>query len=243
MSLKSKGSCLIFANTEDVTEQQFALQQISSFKQGVSQIKSVLSLNKIEEHFAASAATLTLPGAHFTSVRIGISLYGFWPSTETRISAHSILTELPALHPVLAWKCRSQIVKFLKKGSFVGYGCTYRCERDTWVATFPVGYFDGYPRLVSGKAHVLIQGRRCPVLGRVMMNHIVVDVTYAIDPQPEGSMEFNGGQPLIATLIGTDIGPQGEEVISAETLASWAGTIHYEIVTRLGSHLKRIPVA
>jgi alanine racemase len=89
----------------------------------------------------------------------------------------------------------------------------------------PVGYWDGYPRLASGKAHVLVNGRRCPVLGRVMMNHLIVDVTHAVTNEA----------PLTATLLGRD----ADEVILAETLAGWAQTIHYELLTRLGAHVPR----
>jgi alanine racemase len=96
------------------------------------------------------------------------------------------------------------------------------------VAVLPVGYWDGYPRLASGKAHVLVGGARCPVLGRVMMNHVVVDVTHAVTSEA----------PLVATLLGRD----GGETITAESLAGWAQTIHYEIVTRLGTHLARVVV-
>jgi alanine racemase len=117
------------------------------------------------------------------------------------------------------------VVKWLPEGSYVGYGCTWRCSEATRVAVLPVGYFDGYPRMVSGKAHVLVHGRRCPVLGRVMMNHVIVDVTRATHDE----------RPLVATLLGRD----GDETVSAEALAGWADTIHYEITTRLGAHLGR----
>jgi len=152
-----------------------------------------------------------------------------WPSNEARISARLILKEVPEFKPVLSWKCLSQLVKSIPKGTYVGYGCTYRCDHETVIAVFPVGYFDGYPRLASGKAHVLIHGRRCPVIGRVMMNHMIVDVTGVVQ---------RGESELVATLLGVD----GEEKISAELIASWAQTIHYEIVTRIGSHLQRILV-
>lgn len=214
-----------FANTEDVTEQDYATSQVAAFKAGVSALQAELSLGPIEEHLSASAATLVIPAANFSRVRIGISLYGFWPSPETRISSKLILNDLPKLDPVLSWKCMSQIVKKLKKGSFVGYGCTFRCSQDSWIAVFPVGYYDGYPRLVFGKAHVLVRGRRCPVIGRVMMNHIIVDVTNVV----------SDSTPVEAILIGND----SDEILSAEMLASWADTIQYEIVARLGSHLKR----
>jgi alanine racemase len=219
-----------FANTEDVTEQQYALQQLKQFDAGIDSLSALLSKNSadFERHIAASAATLVLPSSHCDFVRVGISLYGLWPSTETRLSAKIVLPKLPKLKPVLSWRCRSQIVKTLSAGSYVGYGCTFRCERETKIAVLPIGYYDGYPRLLSGRAHVLVHGHRAPVLGRVMMNHIVVDVT---------GVAGDEGQ-VVATLLGSDSG----ETVSAEMVAGWAQTIHYEIVTRIGSHLRRIVI-
>lgn len=218
-----------FANTEDVTEQSYANAQLTAFERGCALLQERLGLaGPIERHLAASAAALVLPPSRLDVVRVGIGLYGLWPSTETRLSAKVVLTQLPQLEPVLAWRCQSQVVKWLPAGSYVGYGCTWRCGADTRVAVLPVGYWDGYPRLVSGKAHVLVNGRRCAVLGRVMMNHLIIDVTHAVADEA----------PLVATLLGHD----GDEAISAETLAGWAQTIHYELVTRLGAHLSRVVV-
>jgi alanine racemase len=182
----------------------------------------------VQRHFAASAAALVLPPARLDVVRVGISMYGLWPSAETRLSARVVLGTLPALEPVLSWKAPSQVVKWLPAGSYVGYGCTYRCASETRVAVLPVGYWDGYPRLASGKAHVLVNGRRCAVIGRVMMNHLIVDVTHATKDD----------QSVVATLLGRD----GEEQVSMETIAGWAQTIHYETMTRLGPHLRRVVV-
>jgi alanine racemase len=188
----------------------------------------VRALPSAQRHFAASAAALVLPPSRFDVARVGIGLFGLWPSTETRLSAKVVLGNVPALTPVLSWRCPSQVVKWLSAGSYVGYGCTWRCGSATRVAVLPVGYWDGYPRLASGKAHVLVNGKRCAVLGRVMMNHLIVDVTSAVT---------NEG-PLMATLLGRD----GDESISAELLAGWAQTIHYELVTRLGPHVPRTVV-
>ncbi len=216
-----------FANTEDVTEQSYALEQVTEFKAMSLRLKKFLKLKgPIEEHLSASAGAMILPEARLNIARFGISLYGLWPSIEARISAKLVLKTLPELKPALTWKCKSQVVKWIKKGSYVGYGCTYRCSQETRIAVFPVGYFDGYPRIVSGKAHVLIGKKRCPVIGRVMMNHIIVDVTQVKSKKSQ----------LEAILLGSD----GKESISAESLANWAQTIHYEIITRIGSHLPRI---
>ncbi len=218
-----------FANTEDVTEQSYALEQLEKFRSMSHRLKKFLKIQSpLEEHLSASAGALILPEARLSITRVGIALYGLWPSVEARISSKFVLKTLPELKPVLTWKCKSQVIKWIEKGSYVGYGCTYRCSQDTQIAVFPVGYFDGYPRLASGKAHVLINQKRCPILGRVMMNHIIVDVTH---------LDSKAAQ-LEAVLLGVD----GKESIPAESLANWAQTIHYEIVTRIGSHLRRVMV-
>ena len=215
-----------FANVEDVTEQAYAQQQVHTFERGLEELQALLKPPRpLQRHMAASAATLILPESRMDLTRVGISLYGLWPSNPTRLSARVVMGEIPLLRPVLTWRCRSQSVKLLPAGSFVGYGCTYRCTEPSRVAVLPVGYFDGYPRLASGRAHVLVNGQRCPVLGRVMMNHIIVDVTRASPDE----------RPVVATLIGQD----GEEHVTVDMLATWAETIHYEIVARLGAHLRR----
>jgi alanine racemase len=218
-----------FANTEDVTEQMYAQAQLDAFESGLKALRAAVPVHEpLQRHMAASAATLVLPQSRYDAQRVGISLYGFWPSTETRLSARLVLGRVPDLKPVLAWRSPSQVVKWLSAGSYIGYGCTHRCSEATRVAVLPVGYFDGYPRLLSEKAHVLVNGQRCPVRGRVMMNHIIVDVTRATQDE----------RPMKATLLGVD----GDEHLHPETLASWAQTIHYELVTRLGAHLRRIVV-
>jgi alanine racemase len=211
-----------FANTEDVTEQDYAAEQLARFDEGARRLGLTGSF---ERHIAASAAAMLMPRARHDAVRVGIASYGLWPSSETRVSARAVLGRVPELRPVLSWHCKSQLSKWLPAGSYVGYGCTYRCAADTRIAVLPVGYFDGYPRIAQARAHVLVNGQRCPVLGRIMMNHLVVDVTRAA----------SGDAPVTATLIGRD----GEEHLSAEQLAGWAQTINYEIVTRLGAHLRR----
>src|SRR5581483_7092729 len=218
-----------FANIEDVTEQSYAARQLAAFEEGVRRVREALGLTgPLERHIAASAAALLLPAAQKDVVRIGISLYGLWPSNETRLSAHALLGRVPELRPALSWRCRSQLTKWLPAGSYVGYGSTYRCPTRMRIAVLPLGYYDGYPRLLSSRAHVLVNGQRCPVLGRVMMNHTVIDVTGAA--QPEGV--------VTATLLGRD----GDEQVSADQLAIWAQTINYEVVTRIGAHLRRIVI-
>ena len=217
-----------FANTEDVTEQTYAAQQLAAFEEGIRRVRAALGSGTLERHIAASAAAMLLPQARQDVVRVGISLYGLWPSSETRLSARALLGRVPELQPVLSWRCRSQLTKWLPAGSYIGYGCTYRCPVDTRIAVLPLGYADGYPRLLSSRAHALVSGQRCPVLGRVMMNHVVIDVTRAA----------RGDGPVSATLLGRD----GDEQVSADQLAVWAQTINYEIVTRISPHLRRVVI-
>ncbi|MBL8952733.1 MAG: alanine racemase [Myxococcaceae bacterium] len=223
--LKPAGVLSHFANVEDVTEQGYALQQVAAFERGATTLEAALGNVKLQRHMAASAASLVLPQARFDVLRTGIALYGLWPSAQTRLSARVVLGEAPVLEPVLSWRCKSQAVKWLEAGAYVGYGCTWRATERTRIAVLPMGYFDGYPRLASGKAYALVNGRRCPLVGRVMMNHVVLDVTRAAPEAPE----------VVATLIGHD----GDETLSADALAGWADTINYEVVARLGPHLER----
>lgn len=219
-----------FANTEDVTEQSYAFEQIAKLDRAYDLITEELNIGyKLEKHIAQSASTLIIPASHYDIARIGISLYGLWPSNETKLSAKVVKSELPNLKPVLTWKCHSQSIKKISAGTYIGYGCSCRADRDLRVALLPVGYFDGYPRLLSNKGYVLVNGIRCKILGRVMMNHIIVDVTEATR---ENTSE------VVATLLGKD----GNEAVSAEQIADWAQTINYEVVTRIAPHLKRLVV-
>lgn len=225
-TLSLRGVLSHFANVEDVTEQAYATLQVKRFEDALGVLEKMPSLpSRLERHMAASAASLVLPSSRLDILRVGISLYGLWPSSETRLSARVVLGKAPSLRPALSWRVQSQVVRELPAGAYVGYGCTFRCTEKTRVAVLPVGYFDGYPRLASDKAHVLVNGQRCSVLGRVMMNHLIVDVTRAA---PHEAL-------VTATLLGRD----GDESVTADTLAGWADTISYEIVTRLGAHLRR----
>ena len=116
-------------------------------------------------------------------------------------------------------------MKRVASGTNISYGCTYRADRETKIATLAVGYYDGYARRLSNQAEVLIKGERAPVIGRVCMDQIMVDVT---------GIEVEKGD--IATLIGED----GQEEIKAQELAEMIGTINYEVVSRIGPRVRRI---
>ena len=119
-------------------------------------------------------------------------------------------------------------LSWVPEDGFVGYGCTYRTTRLTRIAVLPVGYHEGYDRRLSGVAHVLVGGRRAPVRGRVCMNMCMVDVTDVPDVSVEDEVVL--------------IGSQGRETVSADQVAAWCGTIHYEVVTRIHPGLPRVVV-
>jgi alanine racemase len=168
---------------------------------------------------------MLFPRTHFSMLRSGIGIYGLWPSRETYISVKMGGGPIPDLRPVLTWKTRIAQIKVLQEGSFVGYGCTYRTMRRTTMAVLPIGYADGYDRSLGNNAYVLVRGKRAPVIGRVCMNLTMIDITDIQGVALEDEV----------TLLGRS----GSETISAETMASWAGTINYEIVTRISPLLER----
>ncbi|MCR9144708.1 MAG: alanine racemase [bacterium] len=225
-----------FANVEDVTDQSYALEQLARFTAVRERAREAAGERRLIVHAAASAPALILPDARLDLIRVGISLYGLWPSNETRLSALSQLERLPELRPVLRWLTRIVHVHDVPAGANVGYGCTYQTPADTRVATLPVGYYEGYERALSSRAHVLIHGRRAPVLGRVSMNMIVVDVGH-IPGVAAGDEAVLLGRAEVDDASGASA-----EEVSAEDLAELTGTINYEVVTRILADLPRVPV-
>jgi alanine racemase len=216
-----------YADIEDTTDHGYADAQLARFTEGVDRV-SAAGARPTVRHTACSAAAILFPRTHFDMARVGIGLYGLWPSRETLVSARERGLSGFSLSPVMTWKALVAQVKVVPPGGYVGYGRTWRAQRRTRIAVIPVGYFEGYSRALSSRAHVLLRGHRAPVLGRVCMNMFMVDVTDV--PGAEAGD--------VAVLLGRD----GDEVVTAEALAGWAGTIHYEITTRVNPLLPRIAV-
>jgi len=215
-----------FANIEDTLDRSYPQQQIQRYQTMVAHLER-LGLAAPIKHTACTAAAMVFPQTHQAMVRVGIGLYGLWPSRETMLSVRSLHPKLE-LKPVLSWKTRIAQVKEVPPGSFVSYGCTYRTTRRSRLAVLPVGYYDGYDRKLSNNGYVLIHGRRAPIRGRVCMNLCVADVTDIPGVKIEDE----------AVLLGR----QGKEHISAEHIASWIGTINYEVVSRINPLLPRVVV-
>ncbi len=218
--IKVEGLYTHFASAKDPAQTVFTNMQIAEFERWREALHKAGFSPII--HAGATGGTLVFPKAHFDMVRIGIGLYGVAPSDEIS-RAHELKTKLK---PVLSWKTIITETKEIPVGSGVGYDLTYRVQRLTRIAVCPVGYWHGYPRALSNTAVVLVHGRRAPVLGRVSMDMIVIDVTDI--PKAKTGDEV--------VLIGTS----GKEKVTATELARLAGTSDYEILTRLNPLMKRI---
>ena len=168
-------------------------------------------------HLNNSAGIMNF-GAKYEMVRSGIVTYGLYPSDEVAPQA------LP-VKPVMQWVSRVAFVKTLPAGRAIGYGSTYTTTRETVVATLPVGYADGYRRSLSNAFHVLIHGKKAPILGRVCMDQIMVDVTEIPNVKLDDKVIL--------------IGASGQEKITAEDMAAATGTINYEIVCGLSRRIPR----
>jgi len=212
-----------FANIEDTTDHSYAQYQLEEFKR--IEDKYLKEFTNLIRHTACSAATLLFPETYYEMVRVGISMYGLWPSKQTKLSFSMKGKKLPELRPALTWKTKVAQLKDVAEGSYLGYGCTHRTTRNSKIAILPVGYFDGYSRSFSNVAYVLVKGKRAPVRGRVCMNMILVDVTDI------GNITLEDEVVLL--------GKQGDEEITADHLAELAGTINYEIVTQINPMLER----
>lgn len=184
----------------DGEDMAFTRQQLERFLQLTEKLPG-----GILRHCANSAAIHRLPEAALDMVRAGISMYGYPP----------VKTDMP-LEPFMDWRTRVTYVKDIQPGETVSYGRTFTADKPMQVATLACGYGDGYHRAASGRAEVIIRGRRARVLGRICMDQMMADVTHI--PGVAAGDEV--------TLMGRD----GDERITAEDIAAWAGTISYEVL-------------
>lgn len=200
-------------------DREYTLRQIANFRATVQQLHEA-GHTDFKVHLQGSYGVLNYPEVHFDYARIGIALYGTLSSRgdETRLR--------PSLRPVLTLKARIQSIRQLEDGESAGYGLTFtaRCRRS--IAAVSIGYADGIPRSLSNKGYVLVEGKKAPIVGRICMDQMLVDVTDIPDAAP-------GGEAVL-------IGKCGLEEITAPQFAEWAGTIANEVLSRLGSRLERV---
>ena len=216
-----------FSDIEDTRNYRFTDQQHQSLRDFAS-VLTELGIKFSMFHSANSAATLLRKDLHGDLVRVGISAYGLWPSKEVALSFQSVFPEkdLPILIPALSWKAKVTQIKIVESGSYIGYGRTFVVQNKMRIGIIPVGHYEGYDRRLSNTGYVLIDGHKSPICGRICMNMFMVDITNLPNVKV-GS---------VATLLGGI----GEEGVGADVLASWMGSINYEVVSRINSEIPRL---
>lgn len=202
--------------TADEKDKTSAKKQLDIYNEFVNSLEEE-GIRFSVRHCSNSAAIIDMPQANEDAVRLGIALYGMYPSEEVDFSKVK-------LTPALELKSTVAMVKRLPAGEKISYGGTFTTERETILATIEAGYGDGYPRALSNKGYVLLHGKKAPICGRVCMDQFMVDVTDIPDVK----------RGDVVTLVGKD----GDAGISVEEIAALAGTFNYEFVCDLG---KRIP--
>jgi alanine racemase len=213
-----------FASSED--DPGFTMVQLNHFNNIIKDLEKA-NINIPIKHISCTASCLGFPESHFDLSRVGIGIYGL----ESYRSIHSLIRKANpkfSIKPVMTWRSTVLAVKDLPVGAYVGYGRTYKTTKKTRLAILSVGYNEGYDRKLSNLAEVLIQGKRCKVRGRVYMNLVGVDVTNVKNVKVGSEAVLLGKQKL--------------DEIPADELAQIAGTINYEIVTRINPTLPRVLV-
>jgi alanine racemase len=211
------------ASAEEI-DSPYTMHQLAAFERALAQTKPLLDQHGLApiRHIAASAAAMLWPQTRLDLSRFGIALYGLWPSPQTRRAMESSPLEL---QPALTYRSEIVVVRTIPAGASVGYGGTFHAPNDMRIGVVPAGYADGIPRALSNKGAFLVDGARCPIVGRVAMNMTEIDLTAA----PQAHV----GSPV--TLIGSD----GAASVTADDWANWCDTINYEIVARLPAEIPR----
>ncbi|MBR1885623.1 MAG: alanine racemase [Schwartzia sp.] len=200
----------------DATDKTFAKEQFARFRAAMEDVKAK-GVEIPVCHIANSAAILEMPETHLDMARAGIILYGLAPSEEVGGDA--------GLLPVMSVKARLTHVKTLRAGETISYGCTFRASKDIRVGTLPLGYADGYTRLYAGKAKVDFRGKLLPIVGRICMDQCMVELTGAKK-----------------AAVGDTVTVMGGDALTADALASWLGTINYEVVCLFSPRVPRVYV-
>ena len=216
--LEVEGIFTHFAKSDE-TDKTSANHQLELFQDFIKKIQTELGITIPVKHCSNSAAILEMPQANMDMVRAGITTYGLYPSEE-------VSKDIVPLRAAMSLYSHIVYCKTIHSGQSVSYGGLFTAQKDTRVATIPVGYGDGYPRSLSGKGYVLIHGKKAPILGRVCMDQFMVDISEI----PEA---MDGDK---VTLLGMD----GTERITAEELGELSGRFNYEFVCDLGKRIPRV---
>jgi alanine racemase len=214
--LELEGLWTHFAKSEE-TNDPFTRWQLERFNGVVATLRE-RGLAPRYRHAANSAAVMSRPESHLDLVRLGIAMYGLCPGPQLLAEADGKLRQ------AMSWRSAVGMVKRVPAGEAVSYGLRYALQLASTIATIPVGYADGYSRLLTGRAEVLIRGRRYPVAGTITMDHLMVDC---------GDDPVEAGDEVVL------IGRQGNEQVTADDLAAWMGTINYEVVCGVSERTPR----
>lgn len=223
--LEVKGLCTHLAGAESISNYKRIIKQLKTYNKFHKKFIEC-GVNPEYRHVACSAGAFVYPKARMDLVRIGIMLYGFWPSIESFILySQNRKNKTDPLERVLKWKSEVMTLNSIKEGNFVGYGVSYLTQRDTKTAVIPVGYSRGYNRSLSNKGRVIINGHVCEVIGTVNMNMIIVNVTDIEDVKV-------GDEVVI-------IGTQGDQEIKVAAFTDFSDELNYEVLARLPGNIKR----
>lgn len=201
----------------DAKDKSFAKTQLQRFQKVLTELE-MRNIQIPLKHTANSGAILDLPESYFDMVRPGVSIYGYYPSFEA--------TESINLQPAMSFKSQVVAVKQVESGTKISYDSTYETVKQTKIVTVPVGYADGYNRLLSNQGEVLIRGKRYPVVGQVCMDFIMVDIGLENDIQ-------TGDEVVL-------LGCQGDEEISIYEICEKLNTIPYEFTCMISSRVPRV---
>lgn len=215
--LVNEGIYTHFSSADDKNKDS-TLEQLKRFNNFLNTLYKI-GINIPIIHASNSAGIIDLPKHCFNTARAGISIYGLYPSEDVNKDAVILQPSLSLISHVIH-------IKDLDVGEGVGYGSTFITSRRSRVATIPIGYGDGYPRNLSNKGYVIINGKKAPIVGRVCMDHIMVDITDLENVENDN----------MVTLLGRD----GNENITVEELSALAGTFNYEFVCNIGKRIPRV---
>ncbi|MBC7928947.1 MAG: alanine racemase [Rubrivivax sp.] len=220
-NIRVDGLMTHFAAADEPRRDCFTEEQLKRYRDAVAAFQA-RGHRPTYEHMANSAATFAHPETRGNMVRPGGVLYGLWRDVLPP------LAQKPALRPVMSMRSRVTLLKHVRAGETLGYGCTFEASREMIVATVPAGYADGYARALSNRGRVIVRGRLTSVVGRVSMDLTLVDVTDVPDIEVGDRV----------TLLGAD----GELTVNAEDIAQTIGTLSYEVTCGVSARVPRVYV-
>jgi alanine racemase len=200
--------------TADSADKSFAYEQLAKFKTAIASVESK-GIDIPIKHIANSATILEIPEAHFDMVRAGVILYGLWPSDEVKKDID--------LRPAMQLRAKVAYVKTMPANRGISYGQIFRTARESKIATIPIGYADGWTRMLTGKVRVQVNGKLVPIVGKICMDQCMADVT-----------------DIGEVKVGDEVVLFGSDQVTIDDIANLLGTINYEIVCMVGKRVPRV---